>query len=54
MSLMVSTYAQNICSTSYKQYNRIHSDHAKIVALKCIWSYLSQLLTIFDDPECEI
>ena len=41
------------CSTSYKQYNPCYSDHEKIMVSKCIWSYLSQFLTVLDEPRAE-
>ena len=40
--------AQGISSTI--KVIQTHSDHDKIVASKCIWSYLSQFLTVFDEP----
>jgi hypothetical protein len=41
------------CSTSYKQYNQCYPDHKEVMVLKCIWSYLSQFLTLLDEPRAE-
>ena len=54
MSWMVSNCTQNFCSTRHKQYNQSHSDHDKVIASKCIWSYLSQFFTFFNEPGSEI
>jgi hypothetical protein len=51
---IMSNCTQYFCSTRYKQYNHNYSNHNKILTSKCIWSYLSQFLTIFDDPGSEI
>ncbi|KAF8235999.1 hypothetical protein L208DRAFT_1253738, partial [Tricholoma matsutake] len=39
--------------TTYKQYNQCYADHKNIMVSKCIWSYLSQFLTILDEPRAK-
>ena len=54
MPRIMFTCPEYFCSTGYKQYHQRYSNHDKIVVWKCIWSYLFQFLTVFNDKKTEI
>jgi hypothetical protein len=47
---IMSNCAQHFCSTNISST----TNHDTILTSKCIWSYLSQFSTVFDNPGSEI